>query len=360
MGAVLERTSLASRANLRVICVRAAQLILPALLMSAPSLLACSGGGDDPGGPDAGTNDGSTPTGAAFVTYSLGGQVFAIADEPGAAAQNLSATLVAHAIQGGEDQYLNVSPNGAWFVLASERFHADCDGWSCLSVVPASLGAPQTIIAGGGVLHPEGHAAVSSDGTRVVYAGTDGPHGIDLYLTTRAGTAWSAPQLLTPASASSHEFHDWPAFSSDGTKLLMTCGAEVFDSRGICEVGVDGGGFRTVLAADHVPPGQAGPAVSLHHPDYGPNGSIVFEGDWGGERIWRLSAGASEPESIGEFSNDNTPCVLANGRIASLWLNRPENSEGVHELKTMAADGTQPTILVPLMDVSDFGLGCAN
>ncbi len=39
-------------------------------------------------------------------------------------------------------------------------------------------------------------------------------------------------------------------------------------------------------------PADAPPGFStesnLRAPDYGPDGSIIFEGDWDGEMIWRL------------------------------------------------------------------------
>jgi len=59
------------------------------------------------------------------------------------------------------------------------------------------------------------------------------------------------------------------------------------------------------------------------------------------------------------YSNDNSPCVLPDGRIVSLWLNRP-GGQGFHELKVMAADGSGGVVLLPDVDVFDVGLGCGE
>jgi hypothetical protein len=124
-------------------------------------------------------------------------------------------------------------------------------------------------------------------------------------------------------------------------------------------VGSDGTNFRVLLRPSDAPAGYP-TTGALHHPDYAPDGSIIFEGDWGGEQIWRLPPGAAEPILItNEFGNDNSPCVLPDGRIVSLWLERPEGSS-VHEIKVMAGDGSSFAIVLPDVDVLDAGLGCGS
>jgi len=79
----------------------------------------------------------------------------------------------------------------------------------------------------------------------------------------------------------------------------------------------------------------------------------------GGEQIWRLPPGASQPVRVADaFGNDNSPCVLPDGRTVSLWLDRPAGT-GVHELKVMAPDGSSFFMLLPDVDVLDAGIGCA-
>ena len=121
----------------------------------------------------------------------------------------------------------------------------------------------------------------------------------------------------------------------------------------------DGTGFRVVLTPADSPTGLPDTG-DLHSPDYAPDGSVVFEADWDGENLWRLSAGATTPVKIpSSLTNDNSPCVLPDGSIASLWLNRPGGS-GFHELKVMKPDGSSYYMLVTGVDVLDIGLGCGN
>jgi hypothetical protein len=115
-----------------------------------------------------------------------------------------------------------------------------------------------------------------------------------------------------------------------------------------------------VLASPDSPPAGLSPGGALRQPDFAPDGSLVFEGDWDGERIWRLPAGASTPVEVGnQFHNDNSPCVLPNGRAASLWMDRP-GGQGIHELKVMNADGGGYDMLVTDTDIADVGLGCGQ
>ena len=41
---------------------------------------------------------------------------------------------------------------------------------------------------------------------------------------------------------------------------------------------------------------------------------------------------------VSAYSGDGAPCVLADGRVASLWPGRPGGS-GIYELKVMTPDG---------------------
>ncbi len=123
---------------------------------------------------------------------------------------------------------------------------------------------------------------------------------------------------------------------------------------------MDGSGFRLVLSPSPPPPGlpQGG---AVHHAVYAPDGSIVFEGEWGGEAIWRLPAGATTPVRItGRFNNDNTPCVLPDGWIVSVWLGRPGNASGVPEIKVMAPDGSNDRILLSGAEFASNDFGCSS
>ncbi len=127
----------------------------------------------------------------------------------------------------------------------------------------------------------------------------------------------------------------------------------------ICEVNIDGSGFRVAVSIDNTPAG-ASQAEALHHAYYDSDDSIVFEGDWDfNEVIARMEVGETQPEIIGEFGNDNSPCVLPNGNIVSLWLARADNPAGNHELKVMNTDGTTHFVLLQ-QDTADIGTGCSR
>jgi len=290
------------------------------------------------------------------ITYTLDGQVYRIKAEEGATPENISQALesLSPLPSGGEDENLNISPDGKWLVLETERFDNDCAGWACLAVVAGDLSTGDVIRTNGTVLRAEGFPAIASGGNLVVYGDND-----NLWAVTRSsGGAWGTPVELTASSPYAYNY--WPAINQDSTKVVFNCTNETYSGTGcICEVGTDGTGFRVVLTPADSPAGLPDTA-DLHSPDYAPDGSIVFEADWDGEYIWRLPNGATEPVKItNDFNNDNSPCVLPDGSIASLWLNRP-GGLGYHELKVMSADGSSYFMSVIDVDVWDIGLGCGN
>jgi len=141
--------------------------------------------------------------------------------------------------------------------------------------------------------------------------------------------------------------------------VLFNCTNEPYSgTTSICEVGLDGSGFRVVLTPADSPAGL--PDIGdLQAPDYAPDGSIVFEASWTGEEIWRLAPGAGTPTRISSssaYNNDNSPTVLPNGNIVSLWMNRP-NGSSVHELKVMTPDGSNYFMALTDIDIADIGLG---
>ena len=309
-----------------------------------------------PATPTATPTPTTTPScaGANVITYSRdNGRVYRVAAQAGATPEDVSARLDALSA-GSEDHLLNISPNGQWLVLETDRF--GCAGWPCLAVVKADFASGGAVTIGGRAVHPEGSiSAVSNDGNLVVYASQEGPHATDLYASVRRNGVWGAATLLTGPSP--YRWHSMPALSADGSKVLFDCDSNIDDvGEAICEVHTDGTGFRVVLTPAEGPGPRHNP---LHSPDYAPDGSIVFEGDWDGETVWRLPAGSSTPVKVGSFNNDNSPCVLPDGRIASLWLDRP-GGPSTHELKVMQADGSGYVMALTGVDVYDVGLGCGG
>jgi parallel beta-helix repeat protein len=296
-----------------------------------------------------------SPVGNGVITYRLDDQLYRIPAREGAVPENVSAALDDLSPR-AYDEWLNVSPDGAWLLVNTERFDPECDGWACLALVAGDLSSAEVLRSvDGQLVRSEGFGAVASGGNLVVYS-NDGSHEEDLWAVTRSGASWSAPLLLTGDSPYAYNHH--PAISPDGSKVVFDCGDVPYGQEGtaICEVGTDGADLSVVLTPAQVPGGSA--QNGLHHPDYAPDGGIVFEADVeDSEQIWRLAPGATQPVRISdEFNNDNSPCVLPDGRIASLWLGRPGG--GGHEIKVMSADGSSHVMALPGQDVADIGIGC--
>jgi hypothetical protein len=310
---------------------------------------------DSDGNVIAPPRDGTVPPveGAGHILYKQpGGAYYLVEAKAGAQPRNVSAALGAVS-QGGE-QHAAMSADGKWLVLNTTRF--GCANDQCLAVVPIDLSRGEPLVAGGSrVTGIDVRPAIASGGDAVVFADGGGPHTLDLYVTRRQGGAWSARSLLTAQMSTSHA-HDFQ-ISADGLRVVFDCGPDPYGAAGtsVCEVGLDGAGFRVVSAPADLPGGSAN-----HHPSPARDGSVVFEGTWGGEQIWRVSTGKPAKVATAKtFPDDNSPCVLPDGRVASLWLNRPGNP-GNHELKIMNADGSGDFMLVTGVDIVDDGITCGN
>src|SRR3989338_408459 len=281
---------------------------------------------------------------AEYVTYSLDNRrVYRIQVKNGAKPKDISKALNKLS-KGTRDGLLNISPNGAWLILVTDRFDAADTGEPALAIVSGN-------IRKGGSVH--------SDGELIHSTGDGAPHYQDLWAVVRNGENWSKPSLLTGGSP--YQWNSQVAISADGSKVVFDGGNQPYAGEGtaVCEVGTGGAGFRVALTPADSPDGL--PDIgALHHPDYAPDGSIVFEADWSGERIWRLPVGATEPVMVGDFGNDNSPCVLPDGRIVSLWLDRQGNVKGIHEIKAMSSDGDTYMMLSKKKDVLGIGIGCGG
>lgn len=316
--------------------------------------------GSSNGGSGNNGDSGGSASGDAFVTFTLDDGVYRIRATPGAEPENVSAAL--DAIAPGEfDNSLNISPSGDWLVLNSERFDPECNGYACLSVVTPDLSSGEAVRAAGEVIHvdPNGadpFSAIANGGDLIVFPASGGPNVADLYAITKTNGSWGAPLLLTGNSP--YDYHSQPAISDDGSTVVFDCGDSEYSNppAAICEAGTDGSGFRVVLTTEGHPEWDA-IGCSLHHPDYQPDGGIVSEPFC---QIWRLPPDSDEPVFItDEFDNDNSPCVLPDGRIASLWLDRP-GGPGLHEIKIMDADGSNSFVVLPNIEVVDIGIGCGG
>lgn len=295
------------------------------------------------------------PSATGHIIYQLSeGKVYRIAAQPEATPENVSLALDRLA-PGSADADPNIAPDGKWLILSTDRFDTGCVGWPCLAIVAGDLSSGEAVRADGDLLHPAGSGAVASGGDLIVYpADNTAPHTRDLWAVVRSGDIWSKPLLLTGKSP--YDWHEQPAITADGKKVVFECGP-TYGGAGtaICEVGTDGTAFRVVITPEEGPEGTK--QNGLHHPDYESDGSIVFDADWrGSQQIWRLPAGTVDPVRIvlrNEAENDGTPCVLPDGRIASLWNWPPQ-------IKVMTPDGDSFFSLSPSTDVLDVGLGCGE
>lgn len=302
----------------------------------------------------------SSTTVSAFVTYTFEDAVYRVEATPGASPENVSDLL--NALEPGQnDNSLNISPDGEWLVLNSERFDDECDGFACLTVAPFDLSSAEVVRADGDAIHvnapgTDPFSAIGSGGDLIVFPGPEGPNAADLFAISRDGNGWSSPLLLTADSP--YAYNGQPAISDDGSRVVFDCGDGEYAAppAAICEVATDGTGFRVVRTTEGRPQWDA-VGCSLHHPDYEPDGSIVAEPAC---EIWRVDTAGGSPEAVTtQFANDNSPCVLPDGRIASLWLDRP-GGPGVHEIKIMDPDGSNSFVLVENIDVLDIGIGCGG
>jgi hypothetical protein len=307
---------------------------------------------------DTDSADGTPEPGApATVWYTVGDEVFRISAEDGAVPENLSQAM-AENFPGTRDRWIAGSADGQWLVLSSDRF--GCGG-ECLVRVRADLSEGAPVLAGGAEVYVEGNVAVTAAGDTIVFAARSVGHETDLFATRLTGDAWSAPALLTRGS--SFAYNNMPALSRSGTAVHFDCGDNPYPEDGAnaaCVVGLDGTGLARVLGPDALPDARFD---KVQNPHEGPAG-LFFEASWpvdgdAPELIWLSPAGGGAPEPIGRaFPNAVSPCAFADGRFVFLWLGRPGNDAGLHELVLADADGSLLAVLTPDVDVADIGLGC--
>ena len=303
--------------------------------------------------------------GAGHVVYRVNNRVYRMEARPGAKPQDITKAL--DRLGAGQDGFITTSSDGEWMLVQTSRF--GCGEEMCMVLVNRTVCEAQAVIADGLVIRPQSTAALASGGRTIVFPSSEGPHESDLYAVTKVGDAWSAPVLLTQASRS--PYNAQPSISADGLHVIFDCGRESGSGEGtsICEVGIDGTGLIERV------PSKAGPGgrSANHHASYAPDGSIVFEATWnaGAEQVWRASPGKA-PELVNgdivdtnptvyRFTDDNSPCVLPDGRVLSLWLGRPAAPGKTvgHELKSMDDHGGSARMVLGNVDVADIGMSCS-
>lgn len=261
-------------------------------------------------------------------------------------------TAVIRAIAPGDyTEWLNISADGSWYIFSADGFDPECNGWPCL-VITQDFVTYEVVKSGGAAVHAE-YGAISNDGSVIVYRAGDGTHGRDIWAVHRQDGAWGSPIELTTASPFGE--HQPPTLTGDGLQVVFACGDDPYLANALCMANSDGSDFHVRFLVS-----ENGGEAGLYHPVFAPDGSLVFEGEWNGEQLWRLPAGSQTPLLLASFTNDNSPCVLPNGLIVSLWLGRVNNVNGYHEIKVMSADGRQYLMLLVGYDLFDIGMGCGS
>jgi hypothetical protein len=244
----------------------------------------------------------------------------------------------------------SISPDGGWLVFAVTT--PQCE--SCLAVSSAPFLTYEIIKVAGQAIQYVESMAIGPNGDVVLYSAS-GPHLRDIY-SVRRGTTWassSGATLLT--GASTYARHEMGSVSYDGSKAIFGCTpGDDFQSEGsaICEASVDGGNFRVVLAPGI---GAGKGFTAFHHPGWFPDGSTVLEGLTPVEKIYRYASGAAAPVLISRQGNDNSPCALPDGRVASL------QETTIHRLQIAEPEGGASFMLTPDgIDVADVGISCGG
>lgn len=287
-----------------------------------------------PADPDAGVaGDGATPPPppdslgqVLFVQQLDGTGIFLnrIEIREGAAVERLSDVYEATFgdVEYPDDRDGALSPDGRWTIAKLGR--GECSGWGCFFIgpsdEPAAMSPVRVRFTADTYMH-ELHPVVGNDADLIVWEGApavDG-HEADLWLTRLVDEEWTMPVALT--GASTYPFNKMPRLSPDQRSVVFSCSTELYSFDRICEVAIDGTGYREVLAPDRPPSGVlAEDTSSLDSPRYEPDGSILFAAAWTGRQLWRLRPGADEPERVlGPFDEDlSQPCVLPSGHVLAL------------------------------------------
>ena len=253
-------------------------------------------------------------------------------------------------LQGNDFGPITVSHDGNWYAFTSQRFDVDAQGWAALTITNSDFTSYEVVHdSSGQLIHSEGIAYVFNGGNGIVFVADFGNHNRDVFVIYKTGGNWGMPENLT--FGSSYNYNYCPYLSADGAKILFDASSTSFPSTAIGEMNIDGNNLTFPIVASSMLNG-----IAAHSPCYGIDGSIIYEGDASGERIWRLPNGSLTPLLINAtYGNDNSPVTLPDGRIASLWL-----PGSWHEIKIMNVDGTNGYMLTDnsslFTEVFDIGI----
>jgi hypothetical protein len=310
------------------------------------------------------------PAATTHVVYRLSGNghVYRVEAHSGASPEDVSSSLNGNSP--GDDSNIGISRDGGWLSLTTTRF--GCGTWACLALVAtspagstATTGSLITTGGTGAFIHPENRVGVARDAAFVVYSAPGDQHSHDLFIAWRTpGTdpragLFDKPKNLT--TGSTFDLNDLPALAADENSVVFDCQStaqsmSAGQSQNLCVVNIDGTDFQSTLG----PTSLAGFTTDdVHSGDYLPDGTLVFEASWHAEQVWHRDSQGNLVQIAPQLTNDNSPCALPDGRVASLWLERVGNPMGFHELKVSSVTGDYEMVVIG-QDIDDIGIGCGQ
>ncbi len=297
------------------------------------------------------TTQGEENTNPQYVSYMLAnGEAQIVEAKKDGTVTNISNNLAK--INTGQETWINLSPNGKWLLLDSTRLDSSCEDWACLIYGKRdSLDFKTIKLTDDSVIHPEDFSAISNDAKFIVVHLSQDERN-DLFVSQQeSNNTWSALKSITSSSPSTNNKR--PAISADGTEILFDCGEN------ICLVNSDGTNLKTLIRLSDKPNNSW---ESITNADFDTHGNVVFQGTFVATWPWRYNRKTANITLINnKNNNDNFPCVLSNGDIASLWFDRVENNSGKAELKIMNATGKSQVIAITGdKEIANAPLGCGG
>jgi hypothetical protein len=310
------------------------------------------------------------PAATTHVVYRLSGNghVYRVDAHSSASPEDVTSSLDGNSP--GDDSNIGISRDGGWLSLTTTRF--GCGTWACLALVAtspagstATTGSLITTGGTGALIHPENRVAVARDAAFVIYSSEGYTHTHDLLIARRTpGTdpnagLFDAPKNLT--ADSTFDLNDLPALAADENSVVFDCqttaqSMSAGQSQNLCVVNIDGTNFQPTVG----PTSLAGFTTDdVHSGDYLPDGTLVFEASWHAEQVWHRDSQGNLVQIAPQMTNDNSPCALPDGRVASLWLERVGNPMGFHELKVSSVTGDYEMVVIG-QDIDDIGIGCGQ
>ena len=258
-----------------------------------------------------------------------------------------------------EDYLINISPDGSHIIVNTRTQ----DTGNSLYVIDLQSGRSSLIqLESGQIVRPEDYFAISNDGTiAAVVMRAESGSGTDIITYKKTGDNWGVLANLTNGNTNSNGYSNHPSFSFDSSRVIFRCFLPNITDGAFCSNISQGGDFTVEMTSTDIA-SVSNNFRQMIKPDYDVNNNIVFElEDSLGEVIWKadISTGEISPLNSSQ-SNDNTPCVFGDNTVASLWLQRPGNSTGRHEIKRLSPDGSTYEMLLTDIDISDVGIGCGG